>query len=90
MQDFAARAASVCGRSTSELTTAYSGLAQAAAPYFCLDLSFCHTVLTQGFDLPDTGRLTLVKQVRYKGQTIEAAWPLGAAINGLSSASSNT
>ena len=28
-------------------------------------------------------KITLVKQVNYHGQTIEAAWPLGAAINDL-------
>jgi apyrase len=41
-------------------------------------------VLTQGFDLPEASPLTLVKQVKYNGQAIEAAWPLGAAIDSLS------
>ncbi|WIA38219.1 hypothetical protein OEZ86_001563 [Tetradesmus obliquus] len=83
--DFAKRAAAVCGKAVPELTKSYSDLLAANAPYFCLDLSFCHTVLTQGFDLAETASVTLVKQVKYNGQTIEAAWPLGAAINDLSS-----
>lgn len=62
------------------------GVPEAHAPYFCLDLSFCHTVLTQGFDLPEQGELSLVKQVKYNGQAVEAAWPLGAAVHELSSA----
>eukprot|EP00879_Flechtneria_rotunda_P021719 GHRR01022903.1.p1 GENE.GHRR01022903.1~~GHRR01022903.1.p1 ORF type:complete len:473 (+),score=173.94 GHRR01022903.1:81-1499(+) len=85
--DFAKSAVAACGKDLSELTKAFAGLQPANAPYFCLDLSFCHTVLTQGFDLPETAPITLVKQVKYNGQNIEAAWPLGAAINDLSSAS---
>eukprot|EP00878_Enallax_costatus_P034916 GHUV01038861.1.p1 GENE.GHUV01038861.1~~GHUV01038861.1.p1 ORF type:complete len:200 (+),score=53.83 GHUV01038861.1:122-721(+) len=83
--DFAKRATAACGKDITELTKAFAGLQPAQAPYFCLDLSFCHTVLTQGFDLPEDAAITLVKQVKYNGQTIEAAWPLGAAINDLSS-----
>lgn len=81
--EFAQRATAVCGKPESEVAKQYS-LAEGNAPYFCLDLSFCHTVLTQGFDLPEDAELTLVKQVKYNGQPIEAAWPLGAAIDGLS------
>ena len=40
----------------------------------------------QGFDLAENDGITLVKQVKYRGQVIEAAWPLGAAIDDLSSA----
>lgn len=87
-QDFAHRAAAACGRDVAELTKSFAGLQAAQAPYFCLDLSFCHTVLTQGFDLPESAGITLVKQVRYNGgEPIEAAWPLGAAINELSASS---
>lgn len=85
--DFAKRAAAVCGKDVAELSKSFSGLQAAHAPYFCLDLSFCHTVLTQGFDLSETAPITLVKQVLYNGEPIEAAWPLGAAINDLSSSS---
>jgi apyrase len=75
----------VCGKDASDVAKKF-GLSEAHAPYFCLDLSFCHTVLTQGFDLPEGSALNLVKQVKYNGAPIEAAWPLGAAIDELSSA----
>lgn len=64
LQDFAKRATAVCGKDITELTKAFAGLQAAQAPYFCLDLSFCHTVLTQGFDLPEDAAITLVKQVK--------------------------
>ena len=54
------------------------------APYLCLDLSFLHTLLTEGFRIQEGLEVTLVKRVRYQSQEIEAAWPLGAAINLLS------
>lgn len=63
LQDFAKRAAAACGKDVAELSKSFSGLQAAHAPYFCLDLSFCHTVLTQGFDLSETAPITLVKQV---------------------------
>ena len=56
------------------------------ASLFCMDLSYCHALLTQGFGLEDDTALTLVKQVRYRGEPVEAAWALGAAINSLGSA----
>jgi apyrase len=85
--DFARRAAAACGKGPEDVRRAFGGrVGHEAAPYFCLDLSFCHTVLTQGFDLPESAPIKLVKQVMYKGQPIEAAWPLGAAIAALSAA----
>ncbi len=58
---------------------------KAQAPYLCLDLSFQHALLTHGFKIEAASPVTLVKRVKYLGQEIEAAWPLGAAINLLSS-----
>ena len=54
------------------------------AAYYCHDLSYAHSLLVVGYKLADANQVTLVKQVEYKGQNIEAAWPLGAAINALS------
>jgi len=54
------------------------------APYLCLDLTFQHTLLTEGFKIPDSTKVSLVKRVKYHSQEVEAAWPLGAGINVLS------
>ena len=51
------------------------------APFMCLDLSFCHSLITQGFKIGLDTKITLVKRIQYKNEEIEAAWPLGAAIN---------
>ena len=54
-------------------------------PYLCMDLSFCYTLLSQGFKVPEDAEITVVKRIKYKANEVEAAWPLGAAINLLSS-----
>jgi len=53
------------------------------ASLFCLDVSYCHALLTRGFGLPEGAEITLVKQVEFRGEAVEAAWPLGAAVNSL-------
>ena len=50
----------------------------------CLDLAYCEprALLTTGFGLEDDTAVTLVS---YRGKPVEAAWPLGAAIDALGS-----
>jgi len=38
------------------------------APYLCLDLTFQHTLLTAGFKIPDSSKVSLVKRVKYHSQ----------------------
>lgn len=51
------------------------------APFMCLDLTFCHNLITKGFKIAENTKVTLVKKIQYKKEEVEAAWPLGAAIN---------
>ncbi len=46
-----------------------------------MDLSFCYSLLTDGFKVGDASDVTLVKRIKYHNNEVEAAWPLGAAIN---------
>jgi apyrase len=73
-----------CALTAAEVQTTFEGVEEKDAPYYCHDLSYAHSLLTVGYKLQDAKQVTLVKQVAYKGQNIEAAWPLGAAINALS------
>eukprot|EP00798_Chlamydomonas_sp_ICE-L_P015737 gene15739-21859_t len=85
-QAFEEKATTACSMvDTSAVKGAFPNVKSDQADFFCLDLSFCHTLLTKGFKLPPTSPITLVKQIEYNGQLIEAAWPLGAALNDLSS-----
>jgi len=77
-------AAAACKLSVSEVAANFEGVEEKDAPYLCMDLSYQHSLITKGFKLQDGKEITMVKQIEYKGQNIEAAWPLGAAINSMS------
>ena len=74
-----------CGMSPNEIVAEFHGVAEVDAAYYCHDLSYAHSLLRGRVQAGrDSTEVTLVKQIVYKGQNIEAAWPLGAAINALS------
>lgn len=79
-------AEAVCAAPAETLPDKYPSVSAADAPFMCLDLSFCHAVLTQGFKLGAGAPITLVKQIEYRGEPTEAAWPLGAAVDSMSRA----
>mmetsp|Transcript_28108 Transcript_28108/g.53169 ORF Transcript_28108/g.53169 Transcript_28108/m.53169 type:complete len:478 (+) Transcript_28108:83-1516(+) len=82
--EFGKAAVRACGAESAEAAAiGFSGVGDSDAPYLCIDLTFCHTLLTQGFGLGSDAQLKLVKRIPYQGTEIEAAWPLGAAINSL-------
>lgn len=79
-----AAAKRACALSVDEVMDTFPSVDEKDAAYYCHDLSYAHSLLVVGYKLADATQITLVKQVEYKGQNIEAAWPLGAAINALS------
>lgn len=83
-KEFAKHASVVCGSPLDKVKQLYPSVTAEHHPYFCLDLTYCNTLLTKAFKLSEDLKVTLVKQVKYNGQNIEAAWPLGAAVNDLS------
>ncbi|KAL3145004.1 hypothetical protein ABBQ32_003506 [Trebouxia sp. C0010 RCD-2024] len=70
-----------CQLKASDMSTVFPDVDKKQAPFMCLDLSFCHSLITHGFKIAADSKITLVKRIQYKDEEIEAAWPLGAAIN---------
>ncbi|KAI8468567.1 MAG: nucleoside phosphatase family-domain-containing protein [Monoraphidium minutum] len=81
---FAEQAKKVCGKQPADVMANYP-VKPFRATMFCTDLTFLYALLTSGFDLPDAGPITLVRAIEYQGKNIQASWPLGAAIDSLSS-----
>ncbi|KAG7666955.1 putative Apyrase 1 [Nannochloris sp. 'desiccata'] len=78
---FESAALEACPLHVDSLEDSFPRVQESHRPFFCLDLTYAYTLLTHGFKIPKNKEITLVKKVEYKGETVEAAWPLGAAIN---------
>ena len=77
------KAKHACALSLSKVSSTYHGVDDADAPFMCMDLTFAHVLLSVGFKRHEWDTLTLVKQIEYGDKPIEAAWPLGAALNSM-------
>ncbi|PKA58559.1 putative apyrase 1 [Apostasia shenzhenica] len=84
--DYEEAAKRVCKLSVEEAKAIYPNVAKENLPYLCMDLVYQFTLLVDGFDMEPWQDITLVKKVKYADSLVEAAWPLGSAIEAASSA----
>ncbi|CAL9135006.1 unnamed protein product [Musa textilis] len=75
-----------CQLSIEDAKAAYPHVQEDNLPYLCMDLVYQYTLLVDGFAIDPGHDITLVKQVKYGDAFVEAAWPLGSAIEVASSA----
>lgn len=84
--DFEEAAKRACKLSVEEAKGIYTNLGEDNLPYICMDLVYQFTLLVDGFGLEPWQDITLVKKVKYGNSLVEAAWPLGSAIEAASMA----
>jgi apyrase len=85
--DFEEAAKRACETTLEDAKTTYPNVDVANYPFLCMDLVYQFTLLVDGFGLDPWQEITLVKKVEYKNSLVEAAWPLGSAIEVASSSS---
>ncbi|RZC55206.1 hypothetical protein C5167_014050 [Papaver somniferum] len=78
--DFEEAAKRACETKLEDAKTTYPRAEEGNLPYICMDLVYQFTLLVDGFGLDPWQDITLVKQVKYGNSLVEAAWPLGSAI----------
>lgn len=68
----------MCGAELASLPQKYPSVKSDAAPFFCLDLTYCHTLLIHGFKLPPTGQVGLLQRGGRGGARVMAVgWAVG-------------
>ncbi|KAG6750732.1 hypothetical protein POTOM_045241 [Populus tomentosa] len=83
--DFENAAKRACETKLENAKSIYSSVDDNDLPYICMDLVYQYTLLVDGFALDPWQDMTLVKKVQYRTSLVEAAWPLGSAIEAVSS-----
>ncbi|KAB2049549.1 hypothetical protein ES319_A13G184000v1 [Gossypium barbadense] len=82
---FADAAKRACQTKYADAKAIYKDLGESNLAYICMDLVYQYTLLVDGFGLDPYQDVTLVKKVKYRNSLVEAAWPLGSAIEAVSS-----
>uniref|UniRef100_J3NAY9 Apyrase n=1 Tax=Oryza brachyantha TaxID=4533 RepID=J3NAY9_ORYBR len=72
----------VCRMSIQEAKAAYPKARDHA--YLCMDLIYQYSLLVDGYGLDSNKKITLVAKVKHGEYYIDAAWPLGTAIEAVS------
>ncbi|XVF57003.1 hypothetical protein PTKIN_Ptkin06aG0167700 [Pterospermum kingtungense] len=82
---FAVAAKQACETKYADAKATYSAVDESNLAYICMDLVYEYSLLVDGFGLDPYQDIRLVKQVKYRDSLVEAAWPLGSAIEAVSS-----
>ncbi|XP_010257814.1 PREDICTED: probable apyrase 1 [Nelumbo nucifera] len=83
--EFQEAAKRACETKLADAKSTYPHVEKDNLPYLCMDLVYQFTLLVDGFALDPWQEITLVKKVKYGNSLVEAAWPLGSAIEAASS-----
>lgn len=83
--DFETVGKRACGLTFEEAKSAYPGLTEERIPYVCMDNVYQYALLVDGFGLDPLQEITVAIGIEYEDAVVETAWPLGTAIEAISS-----
>ncbi|XP_076893995.1 apyrase 2-like [Bidens hawaiensis] len=83
-RDFKLAAKRACQTKLQDAASAYPDADAPNLPYICMDLLYQYTLLVDGFGLKPWKPITLAIRIKYQDALVEAAWPLGSAIEAVS------
>ncbi|XP_047964201.1 apyrase 2-like isoform X1 [Salvia hispanica] len=83
--DFEEAAKQACQTRLEDAKASYPRVKPEHLPFMCMDLVYQVTLLVDGLGIDPWQTITLVKKVKYQNSLVEAAWPLGSAIEAVSS-----
>ncbi|KAL2555160.1 apyrase 2 [Forsythia ovata] len=75
----------VCATKFADIKSEFPNAEDDDIPYLCMDLVYQYTLLVHGFDVTPKHKVTVVNKVNYKNSKLNAEWPLGCAIDVMSS-----
>nr|XP_009788037.1 PREDICTED: apyrase-like [Nicotiana sylvestris] len=79
-----------CKTKAADIKSIFPNTQDRNIPYLCIDLVYDYTLLVDGFGLNPYKDIIVMRDVKYKNYLVRAAWPLGCAIDLVSSSSKKT
>ncbi|KAE9599621.1 putative apyrase [Lupinus albus] len=83
--DYEIAAKQACNITLEDVKSIYPDIWESDRPYVCLDLVYQNALLIDGFGLDPLEEITVAKEIGYQDALVEGAWPLGSAIEAISS-----
>ncbi|MED6143972.1 hypothetical protein PIB30_010925 [Stylosanthes scabra] len=83
--DYKIAAKKACATKYEDAASIYPLLTTDRLPYVCMDLTYQYTLLVEGFRINPWQEITVTQQIEYEDAVVDASWPLGSAIEALSS-----
>ncbi|KAL0352638.1 UNVERIFIED_CONTAM: putative apyrase 1 [Sesamum angustifolium] len=74
-----------CTANVDNINSTFPLVGKRDVPFLCMDLVYEYMLLVDGFGVDPLQDITVLKEVKYKGSSLEAAWPLGCAVELVSS-----
>ncbi|XP_016162127.1 nucleoside-triphosphatase [Arachis ipaensis] len=83
--DYKVAAKKACNTKYEDAASIYPLITIDRLPYVCMDLTYQYTLLVEGFGIEPWQEITVTQQIEYEDASVDASWPLGSAIEAISS-----